>query len=312
MSASALATAPSFCFWLLGSRLPAVAGQALGRRCLLRRSSSFAKQTPRRQVDPYAILGLRRGARVNEVQCHGTVRGTTQDTEGGSADEFKRVTDAYEHLTNPIEVLFGRATARGERSRSSQSSQAKPPRQNIRMVTPKRADELFKRAFGGRNVDEVLKDEMARAGAAQGVHGYAIREALFSRLLKQARDFGSDDLQTSRQTTESSPPPPPQPSSSSSSCAAPPSPGFADAVGVDFTKNDQRAASDGGVAFGQEVDAGRDGRGPDGNSHPSTVVSREHFTDAAGIRYVRVTTTAYAPDGRLAGRHVKDKRVYRM
>lgn len=112
---------------------------------------------------------------------------THPDRHSGSTESFRKVQVAYEYLLN-----------KGGTGRSSDARAREPPdfdwfarlrtQHSVKMRTSPHAERLFREAYGGRSIDEVLKAEMGGQGAAHGVHTEAVRQALFVRLLSQARE----------------------------------------------------------------------------------------------------------------------------
>lgn len=152
------------------------------------RGVGFAQMRAPQQADPYAILGLKRGAArkdIKEAYRRAALR-THPDKPEGSAVEFRRVTDAYKKLTMSVGYIGARLGQRYKSAAQAAEQPAWKPRETFRTVKPQQAEKLFRRAFG-RGVDEVLNAEMQKSGVPLGVHSNAIREALFIKFLTQAR-----------------------------------------------------------------------------------------------------------------------------
>ncbi|CAE7738884.1 dnaJ, partial [Symbiodinium pilosum] len=54
-------------------------------------------------------------------------------------------------------------------------------------VSQEQAEKLFRDAFSGRGLDEMLREEMGRVPLQPGVHTAAVREGIFARLLRSAQ-----------------------------------------------------------------------------------------------------------------------------
>lgn len=243
------------------------------------------------QSDPYTILGVSRGAQRGEIKeaYRRAALKTHPDTRHGDAVEFQRVQDAYARLMEPAAQLVDRLQQHdGHRRPSAAPAQAayKP----FRTVNEHQADEIFQRAFG-KNVEEVLKEEMARSGVLHGVHSNAIREAMFVQLLSKAR------LANANSTSRSS-------NSSSSSTA------------------DSRSSANegGGTSSGSsksyppqgEADVGGNARDTQHqNNVPLDGTRRQHFVDEHGRRAVRVWKKVQASDGTWS-ESVTTKLTYRL
>ncbi|CAE7677720.1 dnaJ [Symbiodinium microadriaticum] len=133
--------------------------------------------------DPHQVLGLCPGASAAEVRAaylKSALR-THPDLARSSAEAakqseaFRRVAEAYQQLRNP---------------RGSQASVGSAPKEGwLRFcsVSQEQAERLFRDAFNGRGLDEMLQEELRRVGLKPGVHAAAVREGIFARLLRSAQ-----------------------------------------------------------------------------------------------------------------------------
>lgn len=165
------------------------------------------------QEDPYAILGLQPGASASEVRSAyftaalkthpdvmshfaddetdfeaASMAAASTDVKDSSDDAFRRVHEAYKLLQD------GPSANQQSRPGAWQSRPARQPqasrtdgRPDYSAVSDEQAEELFKAAFGGRGVDDMLREELDRLGLRPGVHANAVKQGLYARLLLRAQ-----------------------------------------------------------------------------------------------------------------------------
>ncbi|CAE8623887.1 unnamed protein product, partial [Polarella glacialis] len=165
-------------------------------RCFRGTRQGFADE------DPYAILGVRIGASASEVraaylraalQTHPDVlaAGAEAKQSAESDKDFRQILDAYQRLRagawspsvarRPYRPAEGGA---GPWATRTAHTDGRPP---FSAVSQDQADKLFRAVFGGRGVEDMLKEEFDRLGVKPGVHGAVVREGIFARLLREAR-----------------------------------------------------------------------------------------------------------------------------
>eukprot|EP00931_Biecheleriopsis_adriatica_P080926 TRINITY_DN54276_c0_g1_i1.p1 TRINITY_DN54276_c0_g1~~TRINITY_DN54276_c0_g1_i1.p1 ORF type:complete len:261 (+),score=51.49 TRINITY_DN54276_c0_g1_i1:33-785(+) len=150
-------------------------------------SRSFASlgRAPSRGEDPWQVLGVSRQASAKEIKAAYRLAAlrTHPDREGGSEDAFKRAALAYDALTNGQGLQGWNETASPVASEfdAFRADRFAP----LRTVSFEHAERMFRNAFGGRGVDEVLQSAME--GEDHGLHAAAMREAAFNKLLRQAQ-----------------------------------------------------------------------------------------------------------------------------
>jgi len=155
----------------------------LGFHC---RGASFSRTFS----DPYTVLGVSRDATIDDIKAayHKAALRTHPDS-GGSAEEFRRVQTAYKKLSDPSQAAINPRHHTDETPHPNWPRREAAPEgmPQFRTVAVQAAEELFKEAFDGRGVEQVLDAEMHEAGWGTGVHAKPIREALFAKLLREAR-----------------------------------------------------------------------------------------------------------------------------
>ncbi|CAE7469619.1 dnaJ [Symbiodinium natans] len=137
--------------------------------------------TLRQADDPFQVLGVHRGASAAEVRSAylkaalrthpDLAKGGTEAAKQGEA--FRRVAEAYQQL----------------RGRGGSNASAVPKEGWLRFcsVSQEQAEKLFRDAFNGRGLDDMLQEELGRLGLKPGVHTAAVREGILARLLRAAQ-----------------------------------------------------------------------------------------------------------------------------
>lgn len=250
------------------------------------RGVSFLRRALPPLVDPHSVLGVARGAQPQEIKeaYRRAALKTHPDTPEGSEVAFRRVAEAYDKLTNPLK---DRTSGLRQRNGDTAGGPAARDVWGARTVRPPRAEDLFQKAFG-RSVDEVLDEEVAKLGVALGVHGGAIREALFVKLLAKAR------VAVERRRSQSDPETRQEPASGSRSASAAEG-------GIDQQEaavHPQDASVQGDRTAGVQH-----------NTEPS--FTREKLINVRGVPVIRVRARTHGPDGHVV-ETITDKPVYRV
>ncbi|CAK0881104.1 unnamed protein product, partial [Prorocentrum cordatum] len=146
--------------------------------------------------DPHAILGVRLSATRQELKAayrraalrtHPDVAPPGAGARG-AAEQFRRVAEAYRYLTSPLGARAAlRPAAAGGGAAGVQEAPSWRPRHST--VGPEEAERLFRRAFGGRGVEEVMREESEReglSGARHGAFAALMQQGLYARLLQRA------------------------------------------------------------------------------------------------------------------------------
>mmetsp|Transcript_141979 Transcript_141979/g.258067 ORF Transcript_141979/g.258067 Transcript_141979/m.258067 type:complete len:278 (-) Transcript_141979:13-846(-) len=187
------------------------------------RNFSGKQRQPVHEDEPWAVLGVAPTASAGEIKAAylRAALKTHPDTARGpdaqsTAGHFRRVLQAYRQLTGeqPRVAQARRPPQPAPAAwyswwHSWQAEQERRPRAWPRAwqprapaVSAKEAETLFRKVFNGRGVQEVMKEEMTRAGissARHGVHMNFMKEALYARLLQQARDTCRQDTSQRQQ-----------------------------------------------------------------------------------------------------------------
>ncbi|CAJ1452948.1 unnamed protein product, partial [Effrenium voratum] len=134
--------------------------------------------------DPYKILGVHPGASPEELRAaylKAALRTHPDSTEDEASNEaFSRVAEAYQRLRT------WRPGAVHPRVRSSPLSgvDGRPP---FTSVSYEQAERLFRAAFAGRGVDDMLDEELTRINIKPGVHTAVVKQGIYARLLRAAQ-----------------------------------------------------------------------------------------------------------------------------
>lgn len=148
--------------------------------------------------DPHIVLGVSPAATQQEIKAayrRAALR-THPDREGGSEITFKRAAAAYHalsgeagqtHKQNGSSSYWSATQYTGALRQYASYDRYKP----LETVSSADAERLFRQAFGGRSVEEVLQEQAARdASGAKIENGFfeeCVRRAKFNELLLEAQ-----------------------------------------------------------------------------------------------------------------------------
>lgn len=261
------------------------------------RNFSAKRRQHVREDEPWAVLGVAPTASAGEIKAAylRAALKTHPDTARvpdaqSTAGDFRRVLQAYKQLAGeqPRAAQARRPPQPAPAAWHSwwyswQANEERRPRAWPRAskfrpsaVSAKEADTIFREVFNGRGVAEVMQEEMTRAGissARHGVHTNFMKEALYARLLQQARDTCRQDA-SRRQESKAGP--------------------KQSEVKVDVASRRQESNA-----------------GPK-RSEAKVDVRRDRWrSKATGAWFVRVRTSMQWPDGRVE-ETVADKPLYRL
>lgn len=235
--------------------------------------------------DPHAILGISRGASKQDIKKAYKLAAKRfhPDKPSGSAASFRLAAEAYQMLSNPLWTWM---QSQAEASSNPAQRYRSPPKDKsshspFSTVSDIEAEKLFRQAFAGRSIKQVMEDEAIAEGNGvvvdHGVHGNCVRVARYHRLLMRARSetSESDSARAGHSTSETA------------------QTGFSHAGNVQTSETAR-----------------------DANGSLRTKVTREVMRNTLSGshnkgRFVRVTTTTYEPDGGIQ-ELVVDKPIYRM
>jgi len=156
--------------------------------------------------DPYDVLGVAPTASSGEIKAayRRAALLTHPDMAGREVGEkatrdFRRVSEAYQQLSDPgarRRKLAARGAGPPPRWKPTATKPEAPSwRPTHSVVSSAEADRLFRRAFGGRDVEQVMREESLRQGVTRARHGMHLPfmlTSLYSSLLSQAQAVEKD------------------------------------------------------------------------------------------------------------------------